>query len=107
MQNQQEPSEFEKIAAETALIPWLELQRFFASGLCLQVAPTLDLVDVAQHIARDDKSAVESWLDQGLLAQVSDQQAMLWVEQQAQVWAVVIKPWVLVQELKPKASSIS
>jgi hypothetical protein len=32
------------------------------------------------------------------LALVSDQQASNWFETDKEVWAVVVKPWILVQE---------
>jgi len=36
-----------RIIGETAKIPWLELQRFFAAGKVMWIAADLDLVDVA------------------------------------------------------------
>ncbi len=86
-----------RILAETGRIAWRDLQRFFAGGLALAVDPALDLVDVASAMARDDRAAVESWLQSGDLGQVSDAQALAWYEADAEVWSVVIKPWVLVQ----------
>jgi hypothetical protein len=32
------------------------------------------------------------------IALVSDQQALKWLEADVNVWAVVVKPWILVQE---------
>jgi len=86
-----------KINAETAVIGWHELLRFFAAGQCVYVAPELDLVAVARHIAEDDTRQVNTWMQQGLVGQVSDQQAAQWLDEQALVWSVVVKPWVLVQ----------
>lgn len=86
-----------KITAETARIQWSELQKFYAAGSVLQVAATLDLVDVAYAIAVDDKARVADWLAQQQLALVQDQQAQHWFNTDAELWAVVISPWVLVQ----------
>ncbi len=87
----------EKINLETSTVAWTELQRFFAGGYTLCVAPELDLVEVARLMVEDNADYVSKWIDSGQLAGVSDQQAKEWVDAEAIVWAVVIKPWVLVQ----------
>jgi hypothetical protein len=89
-----------KVNLETAQIPWLELQRFFAAGLAIAVADDLDLVDVAYQFAADNKQQVENWLKSHRVMPVSDQQAMHWIDNDTEVWAVVVKPWVLVQEAR-------
>jgi hypothetical protein len=86
-----------KVNLETSSIPWTELQRFFAAGLAIAVAEELDLVDVACQFSLDNKIQVEHWLNSGKIGPVSDQQASLWVSKHSSVWAVVVKPWVLVQ----------
>jgi hypothetical protein len=50
-------------------------------------------------IACDDAAAIKSWQDAGLVDAVRDAQAQAWYEQDALVWALVIKPWVLVQPI--------
>ena len=90
------------IISETAKIPWLELQRFFAAGKVIWVASELDLVEVAWTMQQDDVERVEAWTEQGELAPVSNEQARRWVAEDSLLWAVTIKPWVLVQELPPK-----
>ncbi len=87
-----------EINLETSQIPWHELQRFFASGLAISVSPEIDLVEVAYQFSIDNKDQVEQWLKKQKVAPVSDQQALKWFEQESTVWAVVVKPWVLVQE---------
>lgn len=88
-----------KINSETAKIPWRELQRFFAAGKLRLVAPGLDLVEVAYALQQDDTDAVQSWVENAELASVSDDQARQWHAQDAVLWAVVVKPWVLIQAL--------
>ncbi|MCX7099107.1 MAG: DUF2288 family protein [Methylococcales bacterium] len=88
----------EKVNLETSKIAWHELQRFFASGTAVWVAPALDLVDVAYQFSLDNKVAVETWLQSRQIALVSDQQAIAWLQAEVEVWAVVVKPWILVQE---------
>ncbi len=88
-----------KIISETAKIPWLELQRFFAAGKVIWVSAELDLVDVACALQQDDLKNFEDWSKSQQLAPVSNEQAHAWVNGDALLWSVVVKPWVLVQEL--------
>ena len=39
----------------------------------------------------------QKWIKQNKVAPVSDQQALKWYEDDTIVWAVVVKPWILVQ----------
>lgn len=89
-----------KIISETAKIPWLDLQRYFAGGKVMVVDPSLDLVDAAFAIQEDDLPRVQVWTEQQLLAPATDEQARTWFESDASLWAVVIKPWVLVQTIR-------
>ena len=88
----------DKVNLETSQIAWKQLQRFFANGSAVFVAPELDLVEVAYQFSIDNKIQVEHWLQNQQIALVSDQQALTWFEKDADVWAVVVKPWILVQE---------
>lgn len=87
-----------QLLQETAQIPWRELQRFFAAGQAIAVDASLDLLDVAHTLAQDNAICLKAWMEAGKVDVVSDQQAAQWFEQDALVWAVVIKPWVLVQQ---------
>lgn len=89
----------QRINLETAQIHWHELQRFFASGNAIAVDPTLDLTYVAAQIAADNATQLKQWMEAGLVDAVKDTQALQWYEADALVWAVVIKPWVLVQPI--------
>lgn len=88
----------DKVNLETSQIAWKQLQRFFANGSAVFVAPELDLVEVAYQFSIDNKNQVEHWLQNQQIALVSDPQALAWFEKDADVWAVVVKPWILVQE---------
>lgn len=88
-----------KIVSETAKIPWLELQRFFAAGKVMLVAAELDLVDVAYAFQLDDIEQVKTWTENQQVSPVNDDQAKHWVASDALLWAVVVKPWVLVQAI--------
>ena len=88
-----------KIISETAKIPWLELQRFFAAGKVMLVSPELDLVDVAFALQEDDIEQVKVWTAALQVLPVTDDDARNWVASDASLWAVVVKPWVLVQKI--------
>lgn len=87
----------QKLNSETAKIAWSELQTFFAGGMTVYVSHKLDLIKVACELAEDNKVQVEDWMQQGLVANVSDEQASAWLDSNIVVWATVLHPWVLVQ----------
>lgn len=89
---------YAKLLGETAEIEWQALQPFFARGVVLWVARALDLIAVAEALAEDRHEQVKAWMDDGQLAKLADEQAADWHQRDPQLWAVVINPWVLVQE---------
>jgi hypothetical protein len=64
------------------------------------VSAELDLVEVAYQVSKDNKAAVEGWLQTEQLALATDAQAEQWHTHKADLWAVVVAPLVLVQPLK-------
>ena len=90
-----------KLNLETAQLPWKELLRYFAAGMVIAVGSELDLVEVALRISNDDKDTVAQWMEERRVARVSDAQASAWLEADAALWTVVVKPWILVQAAKP------
>ena len=89
-----------KILGETAKISWHELERFYAQGKLILVDNSLNLVDTGYSISLDDATNIIEWMEQGLLLKQFDDIAKKWHETNAEVWSVVIHPWVLVQEVK-------
>ena len=89
-----------RLNGETSKIAWNELQKFYAKGRVIGVATEQDLIEVACEVSRDNKEVVEQWLQTGVIFQVDDQMARKWHENKSTHWAVVIAPWVLVQETK-------
>ena len=90
--------EHAKLNGEPARVNWHELQRFFAQGVVLHVAEKLDLVDVATKMSLDDIHTVKTWFDAGELAHVRDELATRWFADNTELWTVVVKPYILVQE---------
>jgi hypothetical protein len=83
---------------ETARIVWKELLRFFAAGTVIAVSDELDLVEVAIQISNDNEALIEQWMIERRIDKVSDAQAKDWLETDAALWAVVVRPWILVQQ---------
>ncbi|WP_019677483.1 DUF2288 domain-containing protein [Arsukibacterium perlucidum] len=87
-----------KIISETARINWPQLQKFYAAGSVITVSSGHDLVEVAFAFSADDKAKVADWLAAGAVARTTEQQAQQWFDNNTELWAVVISPWVLVQD---------
>jgi len=94
-----------KLNSETARIAWAELERHFARGVVVWVAPGLDLIEVAYAMARDDSAALAAWMQTGQVVRAEAAQAHDWHARQAEFWAVVVAPWVLIQETQPRLDS--
>ncbi|PTB94856.1 DUF2288 domain-containing protein [Marinobacter sp. B9-2] len=87
-----------KLNLETSRIRWHELQTYFARGQVVRVAPELDLLEVATELAADNKTRFEQWMKDGRVGEVAPDTAQSWYDRNAELWAVVIAPWVLVQD---------
>ena len=95
----QEPSTlYAKLLGETASISWKELEPFFAKGALLWVDAGLDLIEAAEGMAEDNRDKVAAWLAAGSLGEVSATRALDLVERDPSLWAVVVSPWILIQE---------
>ncbi|CRM92337.1 hypothetical protein [Pseudomonas sp. 22 E 5] len=95
----QEPSTlYAKLLGETAEISWKELEAFFAKGALLWVDAGLDLIEAAEGMAEDNRDKVAAWLAAGSLGEVSATRALDLVERDPSLWAVVVSPWILIQE---------
>jgi hypothetical protein len=88
-----------KVNLETSQIAWKDLQRYFVSGVALAVANDLDLVEVAFQMSEDNAMQIRQWMTAGKFGKVSDEQAGVWIDTDALLWAVAISPWVLVQQV--------
>lgn len=93
-----------KLNMETARMPWRELQRYFASGHIIAIADGLDMVSVAVMMAADDAQGISRLVEQKGIEKVTDEQAEAWFEAEADLWTVVVKPWILVQVKREPAS---
>jgi hypothetical protein len=88
----------QKLNMETARISWSELEKHFARGVLITIASEIDLIETALHFIQDDKNAIEPLLTSGKINRTTDEQAQQWSSSDPELWAVVIAPWVLVQQ---------
>jgi hypothetical protein len=88
----------DKINRETARIHWNELETFFAAGKLIYISQDIDLIDVAIAMTEDKADKINQWMSTGQVSNAIDEQAMHWQKHNTEFWAVVIKPWILVQE---------
>ncbi|WP_454862985.1 DUF2288 domain-containing protein [Pseudomonas hormoni] len=99
----QEPSTlYAKLLGETASITWKELEPFFAKGALLWVSPELDLIAAAEAVATDDGEKVAAWLAADEVANLSETRALDLFERDPELWAVVVSPWIMIQERATK-----
>ena len=90
---------FHKLNQETGKINWSELQRYFARGIVIVVDPDLDLVKIAEQISEDQGEIIKALLDAARISRATDEDAIKWNKHNQDFWAIVIAPWVLVQEI--------
>jgi len=88
----------EKLNLETGQLSWQELQSHFARGIVIVVDSKLDLIKTAKLLHDDNKTIVESMIENGELIRANDDHAHDWLARKPIFWCVVIAPWVLVQE---------
>lgn len=90
----------QELHLETARINWQELETHFARGAVIRVDSDLDLIEVATCFANDDKPAAETWINEAKVEHLGMHAAKDWGGRNPELWAVVVAPWVLVQERK-------
>ncbi len=89
----------QKILLETAPMDWPELARWFARGVVVIAQPGLNLVEAAACLAENDQARLQDWIEAGRIRRALDSDAKRWNTADQQFWAVVVAPWVLVQEI--------
>lgn len=93
-----------KLNQDTAKIRWSALQEHQQQDLVIRVSTDLDLIDVGCQFTLDNADKVKLWMDKAQVQRVDDAQSQAWMRDDRNLWAVVVAPWVLVQELKPGSS---
>jgi hypothetical protein len=84
--------------AQTGKIEWRDLIRHFARGVVVCVQQGQDLVGIADFLVKNQSDEISSFYEKGILHLAADEDAMRWEKNKTQFWAVVVAPWVVVQE---------
>ena len=85
--------------AQTGQLSWPELARHFARGVVVVVSRGEDLVTVGESMVGDHQGVINRLYEEGKLRRAQDDDARHWNEGNSRFWAVVVTPWVLVQEV--------
>ena len=88
----------QRLNRETAKINWPEIQRFFAQGRVILVHAEQDLVRIGAHFVRDEVEVIQTLLHEEAIRIAEIKDAESWEGRQITLWAVVVAPWILVQE---------
>ena len=96
----------ETLMASMGPIELSDLGPHLARDAVIVVDRSLDLLDVGEAVARDDKERVSAWVAAALLGKPSLEQLDRWSKTQgAALTALVVQPFVLLQEgLRPSQS---
>lgn len=78
---------------------WEWLEPHVRRDSVIVVHPGLDLVEVALALAADSTTSVQRWIDESLISKPSPDQVAAWNLKQAKRFnALIVQPYVLVQE---------
>lgn len=92
-------SDAEKLAKYTGDVSWDYLRPHFERGVVLWIDPLLDLQTVGEAIVADDKEKVQAWKANGDLIAPSDPHDDHWTKTEARFNALVVQPFVVIQDL--------
>lgn len=94
----------ETLAASVGNVYFSDLRAHLARGVVIVLAPSLDIVDVGEALARDDKARVQAWIEAGALRKPSLVELELWAKIADDRWeSLVVAPFVLVRQREAPA----
>lgn len=89
-----------KLRGEIMPATWQELIYQFARGGLLLARGDVDLLEVAEAVARDDRAEVERLVREGRLWRARSEDAQRFEQAKSQRFQfVILQPWVLAQAL--------
>lgn len=89
----------DSLAASMGPIEFTDIRAHLARDAVILVDASLDLLDVGEAIARDDKARVAKWIEAGLVGKPSLDKLEAWAKISGSAWtALVVQPFVLVRE---------
>lgn len=94
-----ETSIYTKLNLDSGKLTWQEMQPHFARGAVVRVSPELDLIEVGAAMAADEAETLSRWIRDGRVGRATETEARDWNARSPLFWAIVVAPWVLVQEI--------
>lgn len=91
----------ETLNKDVANISWTDILPHAKRDAVIVVKPELDLLEVAEAIARDNTSSVQEWIAARSIAKPTAEQLTKWNDNpQKQFTASIVQPFVVVKEAK-------
>ena len=90
----------QKVNLNTGRINWIELQPHFARGALIVIDAELDLVKIASAFIKDDSAWISELMRSEKLRKPEITDTEHWHDVDQEFWAIVVAPWVLVQEIR-------
>ena len=87
-----------KLNLETGKLAWSELEPFFAKGIVICVDKKQDLIEAAALLAEDQALKITELLENKKIKKPGNEQARSWHQNRQILRAVVVAPWILIQE---------
>lgn len=89
----------ETLLASMGPIEFSDIRAHLARGAVILVDPSLDLLEVGEAVARDDKARVAGWIESGLIGKPTLEQIEAWSKIEGAAWtSLVVQPFVLIRE---------
>jgi len=89
----------ETLAASMGPIEFSDLRAHLTRGAVIVVDRSLDLLDVGEAVARDDKTRIAAWIEAGLIGKPSLETIERWSKTAGPAWvSLIVQPFVLLRE---------
>ena len=80
-------------------IEFSDLRAHLTRGAVIVVDASLDLLEVGEALASDDKARVAAWIEGGLLGKPSLETIERWSRTEGPAWVIlIVQPFVLLRE---------
>ena len=87
----------QKLASEIAVVTWEDLRPHAEDERLFLVAQSLQLIDAALALARDDTQRVSAWIEAGDIGRPTPEQLTAWAQGTQAFRFLILSPFVLAQ----------
>lgn len=89
-----------RLSQDLANVDWKDLLPHAKRDVVIVVNQELDLLEVAEAIAKDNTSLVSNWIEQKLIFKPSSEQLTNWNNNlDKQFLTLIVQPFVVIQEV--------